>query len=692
MKMRKFLYGSDRSSSLWLQRRWLVLAAVIVLGSVALLALALDHLRTQTLQTAEQLNTALVQIVAEQTTRTLQAVDERLELTATSLTLMDGPGERNPESVGQLLQHQLAQLPFVLSLWVLDAQGSLAFAADSVHATDPASTANLATSARKPAQNYAKLFADAPQRRFAISLPQPGNTPGQWLFQAARPMLARDSTTTGFVVAVLDARHFDSLWSQIDLGKDGSLALLRRDGTMLFRVPFTESAIGKSFGNRPVFTTLLPASPNGNYNDRSAIDGINRLFAYSTLAAHPDLVVILGRAESHVLAPWRQWVTVVLWVWGSASAIILMLGIVLDRAWRRLNREQGNALENAKRYQTLVQVAPDAILSTAPNGQIIAANPASVALFGWTEVEMQAMGRAGLLDSSDTRLEHALKERSRTGQFRGELRFVRKNGETFEGELFTSVFSDQNGEQRSTVIVRDATERHRFENALQDSALKLQALSRRIINTQEAERRRVAHELHDELGQSLTAIKINLQSGARFKNRTAEETNQENVRIVEDALQQVRSLALALRPSILDNLGLVPALSWLGKQVAQRADFVFDFVQPTAAQRLAPEQETTCFRIVQEALTNIARHAQASHVRLSMQFAPDGLTLALTDDGVGLDWSAVLASAQSGASAGVLGMLERAGLVGGRLEVNSAPGAGCTLVLHCPLQLQPECE
>lgn len=213
--MRKYLFGSEPTTSPRLQRRWLALAALTVLGSVALLALALAHLRTQTLQTAEQLNTALVRIVAEQTTRTLQTVDQRLELAATALARLDGPGERNPESVGLLLQDQLAQLPFVLSMWVLDAQGNLAFAADAVRSTNPQDRANAE---RKPAQNYANLFANAPQHRFVISQPQRGNAPGQWRIQAARPVLARNGATVGFVVAVLDARHFDTLWSQIDLG------------------------------------------------------------------------------------------------------------------------------------------------------------------------------------------------------------------------------------------------------------------------------------------------------------------------------------------------------------------------------------------------------------------------------------------------------------------------------------------
>lgn len=292
------------------------------------------------------------------------------------------------------------------------------------------------------------------------------------------------------------------------------------------------------------------------------------------------------------------------------------------------------------------------------------------------------MERGGLFDTSDSRLKDAQNRCDGTGQFSGDFRFIRKNGETFEGELFSSVFEDHDGQPRSTIIVRDTTEQHRYQNAQKESALKLQALSRKIINAQEAERRRVANELHDEPGQSLTAIKINLQSGARFKSRSPDQMNQENLRIVEGALQQVRSLALALRPSILDNLGLDAALHWLGKQVAQRSGFEFEFLPLAAPYDMSPELETTYFRVAQEALTNIARHAKASVVTLSMRMEGDRLVIQMTDNGIGFDWVAVRQTAELGHSAGVLGMLERAALVGGSLTMDSALGKGCTLTFE----------
>lgn len=234
------------------------------------------------------------------------------------------------------------------------------------------------------------------------------------------------------------------------------------------------------------------------------------------------------------------------------------------------------------------------------------------------------------------------------------------------------------------MVIRDVTERTRTEARLRDNALQLRALSRRVLTTQEAERRRVAIELHDELGQALTAIRLNLQAQARAMGGSGDGSMADNLRIVDDAVHQVRRLAAALRPSVLDDLGLIPALRWLAEQSATRGDLAVGF--HTAAQdvRLAPEVETACFRIVQEALTNVVRHARATRVQIELQFADDLLVLSVQDDGCGCDPATMSAHAVAGGSVGLLGMRERAALIGGQLEVESSPECGCTVRLRCP--------
>lgn len=247
-------------------------------------------------------------------------------------------------------------------------------------------------------------------------------------------------------------------------------------------------------------------------------------------------------------------------------------------------------------------------------------------------------------------------------------------------------------ERELHTAIEMALYKHQAEAKLRDSSAQLRALSQRVLQVQESERRRVATELHDEVGQSLTALKINLLGHPRFREQTPQSLQAENLAIVEDALQQVRRLALALRPSMLDDLGLVPALRWMAEQNGSRAGFAVN-VQASDAQaheRLSPELEITCFRIAQEALTNIMRHADATLVRITLCCDGDMLTMTVEDDGCGFDAAAVRERAVFGTSLGVLGMQERAMLVAGKLCIESTPGKGSQVQLRCPWQAQEQ--
>lgn len=239
-------------------------------------------------------------------------------------------------------------------------------------------------------------------------------------------------------------------------------------------------------------------------------------------------------------------------------------------------------------------------------------------------------------------------------------------------------------ERELRTVLEMALYKHQAEEKLRSTTRQLKALSQRVLEVQELERRRVAVELHDELGQSLTAIKINLQLSERFKDKSPTELNGESIRIVEEAIQQVRRLATGLRPSMLDDLGLAPALKWMTEQTANRTGMVINFHHERAQPRLAADIETACFRVVQEALTNISRHSQASTVDISLRREDGQLLLSVTDDGVGFDTEAMRERALAGESLGVLGMQERATLVGGSLTLESTPGQGSTVVLTCP--------
>jgi len=234
--------------------------------------------------------------------------------------------------------------------------------------------------------------------------------------------------------------------------------------------------------------------------------------------------------------------------------------------------------------------------------------------------------------------------------------------------------------RRELAEAETRSSKRQSETALRQALGRLQALSSRMMRIQETERRAVARELHDEIGQALTAVKINLQALLIHPGALAQPGQvEESIRIVDGALQQVRDLSLKLRPSQLDDLGLLAALRWHLDRQSQTGILDIQFSADPLPARLHPDVETACFRIVQEALTNIMRHAGAKHVRIELRRRDDEIELAVEDDGRGFDVAAAQQRASAGESLGLASMQERAALAGGRIEWSSEPGRGARL-------------
>jgi PAS domain S-box-containing protein len=270
--------------------------------------------------------------------------------------------------------------------------------------------------------------------------------------------------------------------------------------------------------------------------------------------------------------------------------------------------------------------------------------------------------------------------------FVGEVRMRRADGAYRWFLVLSAPLRDETGNVlKWYAVATDIEDRRHAEQALRQSELHLKALSRRLLTTQEQERRRVAHELHDQLGQLLTSVKIRLESLKRARGaRRAQARLEEAIGTVDVAMQRVRDLALELRPSVLDDLGLPSALRWYADRFARDAH-IEAHLSIDAIPRLEPALETACFRVAQEALTNVVRHARARQAWLDLQLLNGGLELRVRDDGIGFDVAAARERASAGASLGLLGMQERVGLAGGTLDISSTPGGGSELRARFPV-------
>jgi signal transduction histidine kinase len=207
-------------------------------------------------------------------------------------------------------------------------------------------------------------------------------------------------------------------------------------------------------------------------------------------------------------------------------------------------------------------------------------------------------------------------------------------------------------------------------------------VSQRILEAREDERRRIARGLHEDLGQTLTALRLNLQ---RLSPSDDASLVEESITLVDDSLARVRALSVELRPSVLDDLGLGAAVEWYAKRSAERAGYTVVVDNELNSARLPELIETAGFRIIQQALTNIARHANARRVRITLVRAPHELELSVRDDGRGFDVAGARARAEAGESLGLLDMRETALLAGGTLSLSSSVGRGTTVRARFPV-------
>jgi two-component system, NarL family, sensor kinase len=238
-----------------------------------------------------------------------------------------------------------------------------------------------------------------------------------------------------------------------------------------------------------------------------------------------------------------------------------------------------------------------------------------------------------------------------------------------------------------------SAENARLLDAVARSEQRFRGLARSVWTVQEEERRRLARELHDGLGQVLTALANQLQrihDDARaqenlgLKHRLADA-----LEITRGALRDTRELSRLLRPTLLDDLGLDAALSWLVRTLSERTALKLQYHAGLAEQRLETEIETLVFRITQEALTNVLRHARATRGSVHLWQDGNGLHLCIEDDGCGFEPALLDDPGHCSDHSGVRGMRDRARLFGGQLEVHSQPGLGTRVQLDLPLTLAP---
>lgn len=369
-------------------------------------------------------------------------------------------------------------------------------------------------------------------------------------------------------------------------------------------------------------------------------------------------------------------------LWDEVSKQQQHMALVEDINERRRTAEA--LRDSEERYRELFENSRDAIYVHDVSGRYTSVNAAAEKLSGYSREEILGRSFSDFISPKDLMLvrENLCRKLSEQGETAYEIEIRTKDGRSVPVEV-SSRLVHQNGVPVAIQgTARDITERKRAQEALQQ-------FSRRLISAQELERQRIARELHDEIGQALTAVRLNLQAIQDFC-RTANCVPYlgDNLRVVDDALRLVKDLSLDLRPSVLDDLGLRAAVQWYVSRHAERCGLVSEFQCDSMGpeKRLPRDVETNAFRILQEALTNVARHSQANRVLVELRRVNGDLILAVSDDGIGFDYPSHAYSTLA-STLGLRGMQERAVALNGKLEIHSVGNQGTTVRAFIPIPL-----
>jgi PAS domain S-box-containing protein len=345
--------------------------------------------------------------------------------------------------------------------------------------------------------------------------------------------------------------------------------------------------------------------------------------------------------------------------------------------------------QSEDRLRLVIETIPAMVWTASPDGAVDFVNGRWLEYIGLSWEEFRVRGWASLIHPEDlpkseeyweatiasgqpAQIEHRVRRAD------GQYRWLLARGVPLRNELSQIV--------KWYGTATDIDNRKRAEETLRQSAKELQALSRRLVELQESERRELARELHDRIGQSLTALNINLNIlETALSSQASDEVRArfaDSAALIEATTAAIGNVVSELRPPLLDENGLVSGLDCYARQFSARTGIPVGVRGPEAGGRPAPGKEIALFRIVQEALNNVAKHAGASHVEITLKRSGTDYVMSVHDDGVGFDTAEEHAPRRPGL--GLVTMRERAQAIGGRFEVRTLPGSGTRLTVRVP--------
>jgi PAS domain S-box-containing protein len=781
---------------------------VFGLGMLAMAAvltgttLSLWRMHREVVQQAEGHLLDIAQILGEQTLRSTNAVDAVLAAAAADAQRAAVHGTLVPSAqLHQQLRETIAAIPYVRALLLTDAEGRLVVHTKSF----PAPPLNYAD------REYFRAHRAGNEPRLLLSAPVVGKFDNKLGIPISRRIDDKDGVFLGVITADVDPTFY--LWPQglHEIGPDGVVRLLRRDGVQLTAHPLNVAGGATDLRNSALFTQGIEAG-RPLIHHIGILNAVERVSAIYPIEGYP-LVVTVSSSMNFILQPWTRSA----WLFGSIAVVTAMLlglitlslahqmridealkevvveseerlrgiirsamdAIIIVDAGQRIvlfnasaeqifrcpateavgcaierfipgqrlkvqapgaadgdkdgapmrttgehlalsgTRADGDAFpvdasisqvllrgadyfivilrdvterkqveaalrENEQRYRTLFSQAMDGILLLDADGNVADVNASFARMHGYAIDELMQMNLRDL-DTPAT-LAHAPERIRRILAGEAivfEVEHFHKDRHIVPLDVATSGI-DIGGRMYVLAFHRDITERKRAEQELRHSQQELRGLSKAANEAIESERRRTARELHDELGQSLTALKMDLESLRAAMPRDSADLEERALAmnaLLDTTIAATRRIASDLRPLMLDDLGLAAALDWLTNNFSRHTGIATDLVIDESVAQVPEPIASALYRITQESLTNVAKYAHASAAEIRLERDGDWVELLVRDNGRGIE----AADQKKRGTFGLLGIRERVTLLGGEVAIAGAPGAGSEVRARIPL-------
>lgn len=658
-----------------------VLAAFTIATMVVAVIFLLWGLRDRELEHARLETIALTQMLMEQTEQNFESADLVLQGVQERLTTAYGSQfALDSLPIHLLLNNRLSGMRQLRSIFVIDAQGMLINSSRDF----PIPRSSVAD------RGYYKVFAQGRAESLFIDRPVHSRIDNSWTLHLSRRLIGSDGKFRGVVVAAINISQLEQLYENMKLDYVRPIAIYLADGTLVASFPHRESMLSERASE--LTNEHLPEKGNEIRIVHHVSGGGGReVFSLGRLVGYPLLLSVTDDEDS-ALASWRE-TAVPIAIGATLVSIFTALLAMLLISKLKSKEELTFALHVANDlYQQTVDSVMDAIVAVDESLNIVLFNPAAENMFG-----LKASAVIGkpfdMLIPERLRAKHLIhvgrfvdtEAGSRTMAPQLEIAGRRADGKEFpiESTISKSLIG---GKLQMTAVLRDVTEHRLAEIELREVNRQLRNLSASLQNVREEERTRISRELHDELGQQLTGLKLSLSwLGTRLKEgrTTAPDTVDEMRYLLDAAIASVRRISTELRPLILDDLGFGEAMSWQTLEFTKRSNLEVTLNLPAADDVHEDELATALFRIVQESLTNVARHANATRVKIDLVAEGGKLVLTINDNGQGIQNNAK----QGGI--GLVSMRERANSIGAQFNIISDPGVGTTIEVTIPLKVPP---